>query len=174
MTKIIFLDRDGVINDNANFLNSDVDIPYLSGLFDFCRAAVAKGYKLAVVTNQGGIAAGFTTFRVQMAIEKAMRARFFEEKCPLSAWRLCPHLPPDNKALVDNHTQDKAFVKDCDCRKPKPGMLKHIAALFDADMTQSWMIGDMQTDIDAGTAAGIPTDHCFLFTNNGYIPIDNL
>lgn len=162
MNKAVFLDRDGVINDNTGYVNSVDDLKFIPGVFDFCRAAAAKGYKLIVVTNQGGIAAGHITEEAHDAIKKKILEKFQEESCALTDYFFCPHLSPDHPALSQEGLKKRDdLIIACRCRKPMPGMIyeaqdKHALTLYD-----SVLIGDREVDIDAALAAGVA--RTFLF-----------
>jgi D-glycero-D-manno-heptose 1,7-bisphosphate phosphatase len=137
--KAIFLDRDGVINRDTGYAHLPEQIEFLPGLFDFCRAAHAQGYMLIVITNQAGIARGFYSEETFHALMHWMEERFKKEGAPLSGYYFCPHHPDAN----------------CNCRKPKPAMILQAADEHDIDLAHSILIGDKQSDIEAGRTAGV-------------------
>lgn len=163
MNKALFLDRDGVINDNSVFVNSAEDLKFIHGVFDFCRNAKGKGYKLIIVTNQGGIAANHITDEAHHAIQEAIYDKFDEEECPLTDYLYCPHLPPNHHGLINLPNVRKDLIFDCGCRKPKAGMFYNAQKKHNIDLQNSWMIGDNETDMQAGIAAGLSRDNVFLF-----------
>lgn len=163
MNKALFLDRDGVINDNTKFVNELRDLKFIPGIFDFACDAIDKGYKIFVITNQGGIAAGHLSVMQHSSIMNAVMRAFEMNGCPITEYYCCAHLPPDHKAIVEGSKaiQIQSLIKDCSCRKPKPGLILQAADQHDIDLSQSVMVGDMQTDIDAAKAAGV--GQSFLF-----------
>lgn len=150
--KAIFLDRDGVINIDTNYAHLPEHITFVDGIFDFCRAAKAKGYILIIITNQAGIGRGYYTEAQFHTLMQWMLARFEKEDCPITAYYFCPHHP--------EHGQGD-YKQVCECRKPKPGMILKAAKEHDIDLGQSMLIGDNQTDIEAGKAVGIGELHLF-------------
>lgn len=163
MNKAVFLDRDGVINDNTKFVNTVGDIRYNTGVFEFARDAIEKGYKIFVVTNQGGVAAGHISFVECERIKQYVLSAFRLKQCPITEYFTCMHLPPTHKSVIegDKTKMVERLIIDCDCRKPKPGMILQAAEKYKIDLLSSIMIGDNQTDIDAAIAAGI--ENTFLF-----------
>lgn len=146
MNKALFLDRDGVINVDTGHAHKQEDIAFIPGIFDFCRSAVGKGYKLIIITNQSGIARGLygkPEFHVLMSW---MAERFKEEACPWTAYYFCPHHPDFGNAR---------YRKQCDCRKPQPGMILQAAKEWNISLAQSVLVGDKETDLEAGRAAGV-------------------
>jgi len=134
MNKAIFLDRDGVINKNTHYVNCVKDFKILPGVSDALKLFKQAGYKIFVVTNQGGIAKGFLTESDLYKIHDYML-----EKLP----------------EIDGID----FCRDYDSfdRKPNPGMIYYLAHNHHIFTSESWMIGDMATDIEAGIRAGCKT-----------------
>jgi D-glycero-D-manno-heptose 1,7-bisphosphate phosphatase len=137
--KALFLDRDGVINVDVDYAYLPAQIEFMPGVFDLCRAAHANSERIIIITNQSGIARGFYSEEDFTVLMQWMCVRFEEEGCPVTAYYHCPHLPDDG----------------CECRKPKPGMILQAAKDWDIDLANSRLIGDKQTDLEAGRAAGI-------------------
>jgi D-glycero-D-manno-heptose 1,7-bisphosphate phosphatase len=146
-SKAVFLDRDGVINVDINYAHTPEQITFIDGIFDFCSSAKAMGYKLIVITNQAGIGRGFYTEETFHALMDWMFAQFAENNVPLDAYYFCPHHPEYGVG---------EYKQDCNCRKPKPGMIIQAAGQWDIDLAQSILIGDKQSDIAAAIAAGMP------------------
>lgn len=138
-TKALFLDRDGVINADVGFAHAPEQIIFLPGFFDLCRAAYASGERIIIVTNQSGIARGLYTEAQFHALMCWMMERFEKEGCPITAYYFCPHMPEAG----------------CDCRKPKPGMILQAAREWNIDLAASRLIGDKESDLEAGRAAGV-------------------
>ena len=154
--KAAFIDRDGVLNEERAFVHRAADFALIPGAVEALRALQAAGYLLVVVTNQSGIARGLYSESDYLALTKHMRAQLSQEGISLDAVEYCPHLPD---APVDR------YRIDCDCRKPKPGMLKRAIERLDIEPGSSFLVGDRLSDIQAGQAAGIR--RCFL-VRTGY------
>jgi D-glycero-D-manno-heptose 1,7-bisphosphate phosphatase len=137
--KVIFLDRDGVINHEVGYLYKSKDFRFIDGVFEACKYFRSLGFKVVVVTNQSGIARGYyqeTDFHI---LTKWMLAQFYRRDIDILEVLFCPHGPNSN----------------CKCRKPKPGMLLEARDKYGISMAESWMIGDKESDIDAANAAGV-------------------
>ena len=137
--KTIFLDRDGVINKEINYLHKIKDFEFIDGVFEACQYLQSLEYKIIVITNQSGISRGFYTKNDYQIITKWMVSQFMKNNISILDTFHCPHLPDSG----------------CNCRKPKPGMLLNAKNKYDIDMNQSWMIGDKETDITAAISSGI-------------------
>lgn len=144
--RAVFLDRDGVINVNHGYVHTPEATDWVPGIFDFSRAARHAGYLLIVVTNQAGIARGFYSREQFVAYTQWQHARFESEAAPLLATYYCPHHPVFG--LGEYHVE-------CECRKPKPGMLLAAAERYGIDLGRSIMLGDKVSDMEAARAAGI-------------------
>ena len=150
--KAIFLDRDGTINKYVGFLRNIDDFELLPGVTEAIRKINSSGYLAIVVTNQPVIARGEVTFEQLDEIHNKMETLLGQEGAYLDAIYFCPHHP--HKGYEGERPELKF---DCDCRKPKPGMLLNAARDFNIDLSQSWMIGDGENDIKAGQNAGCQT-----------------
>jgi D-glycero-D-manno-heptose 1,7-bisphosphate phosphatase len=145
--KAIFLDRDGVINLDRHYLHRIEDFEFVPGTLQALARLQAAGWALVVVTNQSGIARGYYTEADYERLTAHMRERLtIEAGVRLDAVLHCPHLPDAEVA---------AYRRECDCRKPAPGMLLQAAALLGLDVAASVMIGDKHSDLQAGRAAGV-------------------
>lgn len=142
--RAVFLDRDGVINralvrDGKPYpASTPEEFEILPGVAEACRTLKAAGYLLVVVTNQPDVGRGTLAREAVEAIHSLMR-----EQLPLDRVEVCYH-PGKGEA-------------ECECRKPRPGMLTRAARELGIDLKQSWMIGDRWRDIDCGHAAGCRT-----------------
>lgn len=147
--KAIFLDRDGTINENMDIHPSVKNFNLLPGVAEAIRKINETHYLAVVVTNQPMIAKGFLTFQELENIHKKMETLLGNERAYLDRIYFCPHHP--EKGFAGELPELKV---DCDCRKPKPGMLLQAARDLNIDLTNSWMIGDNLSDIEAGRRAG--------------------
>lgn len=150
--KAIFLDRDGTINKYVGFLRETEEFVLIYGVAEAVKAINASGYLAIVVTNQPVIARGEVSFEKLEEIHKKMETLLGEKGAYLDAVYFCPHHP--DKGYKGERPELKT---DCECRKPKPGMLLKAADDFNIDLSQSWMVGDGEKDIKAGNEAGCRT-----------------
>ena len=145
MKQAVFLDRDGVINecqtDRVRHVNHPHQLFLFAGVPEAIKALNAAGLPVFVVTNQGGIGLGFMKEASLTAIHNRMVELLQEKGAVLTDIAYCPHRPKSG----------------CDCRKPSPGMLRKLAEKHGLDLTASFMVGDRETDIQAGRAAGCIT-----------------
>ena len=137
--KTIFLDRDGVINKEVEYLFRIADFKFNEGVFDACLYFQNLDYKIIIITNQSGIARGYYSERDYLELTKWMLDQFNVKGISILDILYCPHGPEST----------------CDCRKPKPGMLIEAKNKYNISMKDSWMIGDSESDIKAANAAGI-------------------
>lgn len=150
--RAVFLDRDGTINRYVGFLRNIDDFELLPGVTDAIKKINASGYLAIVVTNQPVIARGEVSFEEVEQIHNKMETLLGAEGAYLDAIYFCPHHP--HKGFEGERPELKF---DCDCRKPKPGMLLKAAEDFNIELSRSWMAGDGENDIKAGQAAGCHT-----------------
>lgn len=143
--RAIFLDRDGVMVKDVHFLKSPRDLSILPGVFEALKA-LAERFYLVVVTNQSGIARGFFSEDDLLAIDTELVRRLDVEDVRIDAIYYCPHLPG---APV------KDYDADCDCRKPRSGMLVRAVNDWGIDPDRSFLLGDSPRDVEAGEAAGV-------------------
>ena len=150
--KAIFLDRDGTINKYVGFLRNIDDFELIDGVAEAIRKINESGYLAVVVTNQPVVARGEVSFEELEEIHSKMETLLGKEGAYLDAIYYCPHHP--HKGYEGERPELKI---DCDCRKPKPGMLLKAATDFNIDLSRSWMVGDGENDIQAGINAGCKT-----------------
>ncbi|ACJ28746.1 Histidinol phosphatase domain protein [Shewanella piezotolerans WP3] len=148
MKRAVFLDRDGVINIDHGYVHKVDDFEYVDGVFEACLSLKKAGYLLAVVTNQSGIARGMYTEEQFHTLTEWMDWNFADKGVELDGIYYCPH--HSEKGVGE-------YKIDCDCRKPKPGMMLTAADFLKIDLSQSVMVGDKRDDMLAAKAAGIPT-----------------
>lgn len=150
--KAIFLDRDGTINRYVGFLRDIDDFELLPGVADAIKMINASGYLAIVVTNQPVIARGEVSFEELQDIHNKMETLLGNDGAYLDAIYYCPHHPHKG---YDGEIKELKI--ECECRKPKPGMINKAAVDFNIDVSNSWMIGDGENDIMSGKAAGCKT-----------------
>lgn len=150
--KTIFLDRDGTINKYVGFLRKIEDFELIPGVSEAIREINSSGYLAIVITNQPVIARGEVTTEELKKIHNKMETLLGKEGAYLDGIYYCPHHPDKG---FDGEIPELKF--DCDCRKPKPGLLLKAADEFNIDLSDSWMIGDDRRDIEAGHNASCKT-----------------
>ena len=134
--KALFLDRDGVINEDTGYVFKQEDFRFVDGIFELCRTAMRKGYIIIVATNQSGIERGYFSEDQYQALTQWMLARFKEEGVTITEVFHCPTLSgPD--------------------RKPSPGMFLAAQKKYGIDMAASVSLGDKERDIQAAQQAGV-------------------
>jgi D-glycero-D-manno-heptose 1,7-bisphosphate phosphatase len=137
--KALFLDRDGVINIDKGYVHKIEDFEFIEGIFDLCKSYQDKGYLIIVITNQAGIARGYYTEEDFLKLSEWMKKEFAKKNVIITDIFYCPHHPD--------------FTGECECRKPKPGMILEAAKKYNIDLSKSILIGDKITDIEAGKRA---------------------
>lgn len=157
MNKAVFIDRDGVINNDEGhyYIYKPKDFRLNEGILQGLKLLQDAGYKLIVITNQGGIAKGqYTEDNVEMVHGHFLQV-MFDNGIRITDIYYCPH-----------HDS----VEDCDCRKPKPGMILQAIDEHNIDPKQSYLIGDSPRDIEAGERAGLK--QCFqIESNHSILPV---
>lgn len=147
--KAIFMDRDGTINEYVGFLRNIDEFKLIDGVADAIRKINQSGYLAIVVSNQPVIARGEVSQDELQEIHNKMETLLGQEGVYIDAIYYCPHHP--DKGFEGERPEYKI---ECECRKPKPGMLLEAAKQYNIDLSQSWMIGDSKNDVEAGRAAG--------------------
>jgi D-glycero-D-manno-heptose 1,7-bisphosphate phosphatase len=142
----LFLDRDGVINIDHAYVCRQEDFHFVDGIFDLCRSAKRLGYLIFVVTNQAGIGRGYYTVQDFLKLTHWMCGVFSAQGVVIDKVYFCP---THSEYGVNEYKVDSLY------RKPNPGMLLQAAAEFDVDLAKSVLVGDKETDIQAGIAAGV-------------------
>ena len=148
MVKALFLDRDGVLNVDKGYVSQIGDFEFVPGVFDALRHAQKQGYSLFIVTNQSGIARGLYTEADYHRLTKWMVDQFANENVTITQVYYCPY---HSEGTVLEYTQAS------DLRKPNPGMLLLAQQEHGLSLEESVLIGDKETDIEAGARAGVAT-----------------
>lgn len=140
----VFLDRDGTINVEKDYLYRVEEFEFTPGAVEAIRLLNQAGYLVVVVTNQSGVARGYYTEADVKTLHSHIDQVLIAQGARVDAWYYCPH-----------HEQGKPpYNQACDCRKPMPGMLRQAALDHAIDLNRSWMVGDKPADVEAGQAAG--------------------
>lgn len=148
MNRALLLDRDGVINEDGSYLIKPTDIRFVNGIFDLCRTAKNKGYRLIVVTNQSGIARGLYTEEDFLNLMGWMELEFEKRGVRIDHVYYCPFHPEKGIGRYKADSED---------RKPKPGMILKAQNAYDLDLSKSVLIGDRDGDMECGRRAGVGT-----------------
>jgi len=161
MRKALFLDRDGVVNREVGYLSRPDEVDWVPGIWELCAAARDAGFVLLIVTNQSGIARGYYSEEDFHALMRWMGEEFVAHGVELSAYYYCPHHPEHGVG---------EYKRECEDRKPGPGMLLRAAAEFGLDLEECWMVGDRCGDVGAANAAGVR--RMFLITGTEPAPCE--
>jgi histidinol-phosphate phosphatase family protein len=146
--RAVFLDKDGTLIEDIPYNVDPQKIRLAPGAVEGLTALHENGYALIVVSNQSGVAHGLFPERVLRDVERSLRRQLAAFGVPLAGFYYCPHHP---EGRVNR------YAVACRCRKPAPGMLRRAAADHGIDLAESWMIGDILDDIEAGRRAGCRT-----------------
>jgi D-glycero-D-manno-heptose 1,7-bisphosphate phosphatase len=153
MKKAIFLDRDGTLIEEIGFLHRIEDLKIFSFTDEALSILKKAGFLLIIITNQSGIGRGFFSeaemHQIHAQIQKELNNK-------IDAFYFCPHLPQEN----------------CNCRKPRTGMIEQAVADFNVNKAESWMVGDKQSDIELGFNAGTKT--AMVLTGYGVFELPKL
>ena len=162
--KAAFLDRDGVINKDKAYVHRWEDFEFVPGAIDGMRRLQDAGYALVIVTNQSGLARGYYTEAQYQALTEALQQELAGQGVKLDGVYHCPHHP---KGSVPE------LAIDCDCRKPEPGLLLQAARELGLSLTESLMVGDKASDMEAARAAGVGRAYLVQSDNpeSGAVPV---
>ena len=158
MNRAVFLDRDGTINIDTINLHKIEDWIWIDGAKDAIKLCNDSGYLVIVVTNQSGVARNLFTLDDVNRVHNFVQGELYKIGARIDAFYICPHVD-DGTGKVEQYSIE------CDCRKPKPGMILQACKDFDIDVSQSFMIGDKQRDCDAGINAGCKDTFLFDGSN---------
>jgi D-glycero-D-manno-heptose 1,7-bisphosphate phosphatase len=141
----VFIDRDGTLTEEVGYVNHPKRLRLLPRSGEAIRRLNAAGMAAVVVTNQAGIARGYFTEAILQAVNDELRAQLAHAGARLDGLYVCPHHPTEG---------EPPLRMACDCRKPKPGLLRKAAADLDLDLTQSVMVGDKPSDLEVAPPVG--------------------
>ena len=153
--RAVFLDRDGVIIEDSGYVGEISRVNFLPLVGQAIRQLNAAGFKVIIVTNQAGVARGFFREEDVHRVNDYVCGKLAEENAVIDAVYYCPH---HIEAVIEE------YRKDCNCRKPKTGMIENAARDFNLDIKKSFLIGDSAKDIEAGRRAGCRT---IMINNTG-------
>lgn len=149
MNKAIFLDRDGVINQEKDYVYKKEDFEFIGGVFEALKYFQERNYLLIIVTNQSGIARGYYTEADFLELNRWMLQQFEFQGIRIAKVYYSPYHPSYGTGK---------YKKDTFCRKPNPGMILQAREEFEINLAESILIGDKESDIEAGINAGIKTN----------------
>jgi len=141
----VFLDRDGTINEEVNYLSHPEQLRLIAGAAEAIQSLNQAGFKVVVVTNQAGVARGYFSEQTVREIHAVLEKMLGAHEARVDAIYFCPHHPAAGIGV---------YRQDCNCRKPKPGMLEKAAAELNIDLRESFVVGDKISDLEAGLAVG--------------------
>ena len=144
--KAAFFDRDGVLNVDKSYLYKIEDLEWIDGAKEALAYLTEKGYTIFVVTNQSGIARGYYTVADMEKLHEFMAQQIAAAGGKIEKFYYCPHLPEGKVA---------EYAVECDCRKPKPGLILRAFAEYDIDKNAAFLIGDKPRDVESAEATGI-------------------
>lgn len=170
MKRALFLDRDGVVNEEVGYLHRAEEVRFVDGIFSLCRTATGLAYRLIVVTNQAGIARGYYTEADFEVLMEFIRRELRGEGIELDAVYYCPFHPEHGVGKYKQEHED---------RKPGTGMLRRGARELGIELSESVLVGDRCSDIGAANAAGLRQAFLIRGTEAGtcsgdYLTVDSL
>ena len=157
-TPVVFLDKDGTLVDDVPYNVDSARIRLAAGAAEGLPRLRAAGFRLAVVSNQSGVARGYFPEAALGGVEAKLRELLSDLGVPLDGFFYCPHHPGGTV---------QGYAVACDCRKPAPGMIVAAARQLGADPRACWMVGDILDDVEAGRRAGCRT----VLIDNGNEPV---
>lgn len=138
MNKAVFIDKDGTLIKNVPYNVKPELVEFEDGAFESLLKLQKIGYKLIIISNQPGVALGYFKEEELKSLGEKLKELLLEKEINLEGFYYCPHAEQDN----------------CNCRKPKPGLLLSAAQNHQVDLSASWMVGDILNDVEAGNRAG--------------------
>jgi len=162
--RAIFMDRDGTVCDEVGYVNHVSRSRLLPRSAEAVRLVNDAGLLAVLVTNQSGVARGLFDEALVASVHRQLAGSLAAAGARLDAFYFCPHHPREGQP---------PYRADCDCRKPRPGMLTRAAREHDIDLDASWMIGDSLVDLEAGAAAGASTVHVLTGYGRGLVELQS-
>lgn len=162
MNKAVFLDRDGTVNKEFNYLYKPEEFIFIPGTIEAIKTFRELGYKVIVITNQAGVARGLYNESDIKVLHNYIDNLLEEQGTYIDAYYYCPHHPQGSTEV---------YAVECNCRKPNIGMIEQAVADFNIDLTNSIIIGDKEIDIETGKNAGIGA--CIIVRSGHLINEDN-
>lgn len=153
--KTVFLDRDGTINTEKNYLYRIEDFEFIDGAVEAISLLKKHGYRVVVVTNQAGVARGYYTEADVVVLHQYINCELRKYGAEIDAFYYCPHHPTGGIGK---------YKQICKCRKPETGMFEKASQDIEVDLENSWMIGDNHGDIEAGKRFGVKS----ILVRTGY------
>lgn len=144
MTKAAFLDRDGTIIEDLNYIGKPKDVILIKGAPEALKLLHELGFVLVIISNQAGVARGYFTEKAVASVNKALDKILKKYDVKIKKHYYCPH---------HKEFGNKKYKKECSCRKPEPGLILKAAQELNLDISQSIMIGDKRSDVEAGINA---------------------
>jgi len=154
MNKAVFLDRDGTINVEKNYVHKIKDFEFLRGAVEGIKILNEHDFKVIVITNQSGIGRGYYEIKDVKKLHDFINVELNKHHAHIDAFYYCPHHPAEARGK---------YKITCKCRKPEAGLLEIAIKDFDLDRKKSFMVGDQKIDVEAGKKAGLIT--ILLLTN---------
>lgn len=151
----VFLDRDGTISEEVGYINHPSRLQVYPWAFQAIRLLNEKGLRVVVVTNQAGVARGYFKEELVLEVNRRLRDELVRGGASVDAIYYCPHHPSAG---------DPPYRQDCDCRKPKTGMLQRAVDEFGIELSRSFVVGDRYGDIELAYNAGAHS----IFLLSGY------
>ena len=145
MRRAVFLDRDGTLLEEGNYVSDIRNVVFFPYTVDAVRLLNQAGFAVLVITNQSGIARGIVQESFVAQAHELIDRRLAEGGARIDGYYYCPHHPEGSVS---------EFTRDCDCRKPKPGQLRQAAAELGLDLQRSFVVGDRWSDVDVADAVG--------------------
>jgi len=163
MQAAVFLDRDGTIIEDTDYISSPAQIKFIPGAVEAVNKLKQAGYKIIIISNQSGVARGILSEDMLQTIDKVIHRAILSGGGQVDGSYYCPHHPEHGVY---------PYKQACECRKPHTGMIKKAVREHDIDLSKSFLVGDHATDIETARRAGLRS--AFVLTGHGKEEKDNL
>lgn len=158
----VFFDRDGTLNVDTGYLHEKDKFQWMPEAVEAIKYVNDHGYPAIVITNQSGVARGMFPESDVRALHKYMNEQLAKQGAHIDAFYYCPHHPQGSVA---------AYAGDCNCRKPKAGLIEQACRDFEIDLSKSYLIGDSPRDLECGRRAGLPESGLFLYEGGSLLDL---